>query len=155
MAKVGQPPAEPRPTGSSSTSKVEKGKSDSRKGSRSKQPGSRPDGKRTRDAKKKRIKRPAEATSLTAAVAGILVSILGFEGPQAKEMTAALIGVLGVIPIGVSKLVDWKRERDVFEAERLDLMERAVVALEHSVDEGTSQETVETTAATLGITTNS
>jgi hypothetical protein len=64
-------------------------------------------------------------------------------------MTAALAGALGVLPLAVSKFVDWKRERDYIQAERADLLERAVVALEQSVEEGTSKESVEAAAAAL------
>ena len=108
-----------------------------------------PPGPREREVKEKRLKRPAETTSLLAATAAVLVSMLGFEGPEAKEMTAALAGVLGVLPLAVSKFVDWKRERDYIQAERADLLERAVVALEQSVEEGTSKESVEAAAAAL------
>ncbi len=128
--------------------KIKKSDSKPAKGGRSP---ARPSRRRVQEARKKRIKRPAETMSAAAAVAAVLVSLLGFEGPQAKEWTAALAGVIGVIPIGISKLVDWKRERDVLEAEKVDLMERAVIALEKSVDEGTSKEAVEAALTALDL----
>ena len=120
-------------------------------------------GKRQRRERKSRIRRPAESTALLAAAAAVLVSILGFDGPQAKEMTASLTGLLGVIPIITSKFVDWKRERDEREAEKLDLeaerneleeerndlIERAVLALENGSGRGRSAETNEAAALIL------
>lgn len=108
-----------------------------------------PSGKRTRRVRRKRLKRPAESASLALAGATVLVSLFGFEGPQAKEMTAALAGLLGVVPLAVSKLVDWKRDRDELEAERTDLLERAVLALEKAVYGGADATAVATVAAEI------
>lgn len=91
-------------------------------------PGAR--GNHRERTKKKQFKRPAETSAGLAGLVTGLVSVLGLEGQQAKEVTAFLAAGVGLVPLAVSKLVDWKREKDEREAERLDLMERGILALE-------------------------
>ncbi len=87
---------------------------------------------------KKRVKRPAENTTLVAALGAAAFSLLGLD---TEVTTAAVTGGVGAIPLAVSKLVDWYRrhddereqKRELIEEERnkrYELLERGVVALE-------------------------
>ncbi|HEV2757131.1 MAG TPA: hypothetical protein VG318_15295 [Actinomycetota bacterium] len=99
--------------------------------------------------KQKQLKRPAETTTGLAALATVLVSLTGLTGSSAEEITAAMTAVVGLIPIVVSKFVDWKRNADLRNAERDDLLERGVRALESIVGQSGKDVTVRDVAAVL------
>jgi hypothetical protein len=76
-----------------------------------------------------RVKRPAETTTLGAGILAAVVSGLGFDG-AGVDTTTWLTAAVGIVPFAVSYVVDLGRERKEDRELRVELSERAVLALE-------------------------
>lgn len=76
-----------------------------------------------------RVKRPAETTTLGAAVLAAVVSGLGFDG-AGVDTTTWLTAAVGIVPFVVSPAVDFFRERKEERELRAELSERVVYAVE-------------------------